>query len=61
MKIEKQEIQAKQLEEETARQRDKTLLMQKENKIKVLEAKLGDKSNGGAAVKIIDSAQQNKN
>lgn len=61
MKIEIQEIQAKQLEEETARQRDKTLLMQKENKIKVLEAKLGDKSNGGAAVKIIDSVQQNKN
>lgn len=34
--------------------------MQKENKIKVLETKLGDKSGGGATVKIIETSQQNK-
>ncbi len=34
--------------------------MQKENKIKVLETKLGEKSGGGATIKILDSAQQTK-
>lgn len=49
-------MQTKLQEEEVARNRDKTLLMQKENKIKVLETKLGEKSTGGASVKIHEQA-----
>ena len=40
-RIELEKIQAKLQDEESLRQRDKTLLMQKDNKIRMLEAKLG--------------------
>ena len=40
-KVELEKLQGKLQEEEALRQRDKTLLMQKDNKIRMLEAKLG--------------------
>ena len=41
-KVDLEKMQAKLTDEEQLRQRDKTLLMQKENKIRMLEAKIGD-------------------
>ena len=41
-KVDLEKMQAKLTDEEQLRQRDKTLLMQKDNKIRMLEAKIGD-------------------
>ena len=41
-KVDLEKMQAKLNDEEQLRQRDKTLLMQKDNKIRMLEAKIGD-------------------
>ena len=41
-KVDLEKMQAKLTDEEQLRQRDKTLLMQKDNKIRMLEVKIGD-------------------
>ena len=41
-KVDLEKMLAKLTDEEQLRQRDKTLLMQKDNKIRMLEAKIGD-------------------
>lgn len=52
-KMELQSIQAKLKQEEQARSATRTTIIQKENKIKMLESKLGDKASiGMTTVKI---------